>query len=86
MERDELIQALKALVAEECDTDVSAQEITADEQLIGSDTRLGLDSLDALQIALAVKSQYGKRIEEGTDSRRALASINALADFILSDQ
>jgi hypothetical protein len=31
-----------------------------------------------------VQRRYGKRIEGNTETRSALASINALADFILS--
>jgi acyl carrier protein len=42
-----------------------------------------LDSLDALQIALAVKERYKVRIEGGPDGRKAFASLSALADFII---
>ena len=47
---------------------------------------LELDSLDALQLSLAVKERYGVRIEGGPDARRAFASTAALADFILAGQ
>jgi acyl carrier protein len=47
---------------------------------------LELDSLDALQIAMAIKTQYGVRIEDGPSARRAMQSINALADTILNYQ
>ena len=50
---EDLIAALKLLVIEECDKDVSPEEITSDEYLIGGP--LDLDSLDALQICMAVK-------------------------------
>ncbi len=83
-ERDTLKQQLKQLVIDECDKDVDASTITDDEVLIGGP--LDLDSLDALQICMAVKTRYGVRIEGGPDARRALASINALADTILSHQ
>jgi acyl carrier protein len=73
---------LKALIVTECDKDVPPDSIEDDERLIGG--RLELDSLDALQISLAVKDRYGVRIEGGPDSRKALASVNALAEFIVA--
>jgi acyl carrier protein len=77
---DEFKHALKTLVVKECDKDFAADHIQNDEQLIGGP--LGLDSLDALQICMAIKDHYGVRIEGGPIARRALASIDALAEFI----
>lgn len=82
--RAALIDDLKRMVVEECDKDVEPDEIGTDEQLIGGE--LDLDSLDALQIAVAVKTSYGVRIEGGPEGRRALASIASLADFIIEKQ
>ncbi len=85
MNLNELKKTLKELVVEECDVDLEAHEIDDDERLIGSDGRMDLDSLDALSIALEVKSRYGKRIDGGNETRMALGSISALADFILAE-
>lgn len=43
---------------------------------------LGLDSLDALQLAVAVEERYGVRIADETEGKAAFASVDALADFI----
>lgn len=80
-----LKQDLKAMIVDECDIDFSANEILDDEQLIGNDCRVGLDSLDALTISLAVKDRYGKHIDSGNETRTALTSINHLAGFITSE-
>ena len=64
----------------------TADELRDDELLLGGDSRLSLDSLDALTIALAVKDRYGKHIDGGNETRNALASIATLAQFILADQ
>ncbi len=85
MDTDTLKQELKALIVEECDLDIEADSILDDEHLVGSDTRLGLDSLDALTIALAVKDQYGKHIDSGNETRAALTSIGHLAAFISAE-
>lgn len=83
MNSQQLKNDLKALIVEECDTDFEVQDIEDDEYLLGSAGRLQLDSLDALQISIAVQKKYGKRIEGGNESRLALTSINTLAEYIL---
>jgi acyl carrier protein len=82
LDRESLKEDLKRLITTECDKNVDIAEITDDEFLIGGP--LELDSLDALQICMEVKNRYGVRIEGGPEARRALQSINALADTILS--
>jgi acyl carrier protein len=82
LDPNDLKVALKALIVKECDKDFEPESIEDAERLIGG--RLELDSLDALQISMAVKDRYGVRIEGGPDSRRALASVDSLAEFILT--
>ncbi len=76
-----LSQALKELIIVECDKDVSADSVTNDEPLFGGS--LNLDSLDALQLCMAVKRVYGVRIQGSTAARKALKSIDTLAETIL---
>ena len=72
---------LKQLIIEECDKeDLSPADISDDEPLLGG--RLDLDSLDVLQICMAIKTRYNVRIEGNTAARRALKSINTLADTV----
>lgn len=80
---DELKRKLKIMIIEECDKDVELGAINDDDILIGGP--LELDSLDALQICMAVKNDYGVRIEGGPDARRALQSVQSLADTILAE-
>ncbi len=81
---DELTVKLKQLIVEECDVDIDAGQISNHEVLMGEDSRLGLDSLDSLTIALEVKAQFGRHIGSGKEAREALASIDALATHITS--
>jgi acyl carrier protein len=85
MDRGHLKHELKQLIIRECDKKITPAQIDDDAVLIGSQGELELDSLDALQIALAVKREYGKRIDGSTQTRVALTSVNTLADFILAD-
>ena len=78
---ESLKQTLKALIIKECDKDIAPDAIGDDELLIGGP--LELDSLDALQICLAVKDRWDVRIEGGPESRKALASVTALAQTII---
>jgi acyl carrier protein len=73
---------LKQLIIDECEKECAPDDITDDEMLVGSDAPLALDSLDTLQLSLAIKQRYGKRIEGNNETRQALRSINHLAAFI----
>jgi len=85
MDREQLKLELKQMIIKECEKHLRPEQIPDDAILIGSQGSLALDSLDALQIALAVKQHYGKRIDGSNQTRAALTSVNSLADFILSD-
>ncbi|MGB9429038.1 MAG: acyl carrier protein [Gammaproteobacteria bacterium] len=84
MDRELLKLELKRMIIAECQKNLTPEQIPDDAILIGSASGLDFDSLDALQIALAVKQKYGKRIDGNQGTRAALTSINTLADFILT--
>lgn len=87
-EIEQLKQDLKAMIIDECgkEDDFEVADISDDEILVGPDAPLDLDSLDTLQISMAVKKAYKVRIEGGKEGRQALASIQALAEYILANQ
>lgn len=71
---------LKQLIIDECDKDIDANAIGDDDKLLRG--TLELDSLDVLQICMAIKNRYGVRIEGSAAARKAMASINTLAATI----
>jgi len=73
---------LKKLIIEECDLDIGIEEIGDDDTLFGSDSPIGLDSVDALQISVAVQNKYGVVITDSKVLRRVMKSINTFADYI----
>jgi acyl carrier protein len=73
---------LKALVLSAADKDPPAGGIGDDEILFGPDSRLRLDSLDALQISMEIQKRYGLRLPDSKEARRALSCIANLADYI----
>ncbi|MHB1544856.1 MAG: acyl carrier protein [Gammaproteobacteria bacterium] len=86
VDREQLKLELKKLIVTECQKDLRPELIPDDAILFGSGSIYALDSLDALQIALAVKQHYGKRIDGGNQTRMALSCVDSLADFILLDK
>lgn len=81
-ERNELIDELKRLIVDVCEKDIDPADIADDEQLFGPDARLELDSLDALQISMALQKRYGVRLSDSKETRRIMASIGGLAEFL----
>lgn len=45
---------------------------------------LGLDSLDALQLAMSIEERFGVRIPEGDEARPIFASVDALVAHIVA--
>ncbi len=62
--------------------DVRPEEIGDDEPLFG--VGLGLDSIDGLELVVALEKKYDIKIGSSEESRRALQTVNALARFMES--
>jgi acyl carrier protein len=81
VDRQTLEQQLKELIVKELDLrDKTPDQIDARAPLFGEG--LGLDSLDALQLAMAIEERFGVRLPEGDAARPVFASIAALAEHI----
>ena len=80
----ELRLELKALIVEACDKDCAPASITDDEILFGPEAPLQLDSLDALQVSMAIKKKYGLRLPDSKETRRILSSVGNLAEHLES--
>lgn len=79
---DQLKLEIKRVIVDACELKIEPQAIGDDDLLIGSDSALGLDSLDALQAAVAISKRFGRRINDGKHARRVMRSVNTLAEFI----
>ncbi|SHE22035.1 phosphopantetheine-binding protein [methanotrophic endosymbiont of Bathymodiolus puteoserpentis (Logatchev)] len=82
----ELVAELKTLFIDGLHLeDISAEDIGADEPLFGEG--LGLDSIDALEIAVLLDRQYGVKITSEDDRNQAIfASLNSLAEFVTENR
>lgn len=73
---------LARLLLDACDKNEPPGGLAADEILFGPQSRLELDSLDALQISMAIQKRYGVRMPDSKETRRALASLGTLASHL----
>ncbi|WP_426117858.1 phosphopantetheine-binding protein [Pseudomonas sp. DSP3-2-2] len=65
--------------------DISTHDIGNDQILFGEG--LGLDSVDALELGLAIQKRYGIKIDaDAKDTRDHFTSVNSLAAFVIARQ
>lgn len=64
---------------------ITADQIDPQATLFGGD--LGLDSIDALELALAVSKRYGFQLRsDNPDNQRIFGSLRALAEHVESNR
>lgn len=73
---------LKELIIKECDLEKNPDEVNDDGAMFGPDSEFGLDSIDALQISMALKNKYGVSITDSKEMRRIMVSLNTFADYL----
>ena len=65
--------------------DINPHEIGDQQNLFGEG--LGLDSVDALELALAIQKQYGIKIDaDAKDTRNHFSNVASLAAFVTAKQ
>lgn len=85
MEASDVRKALKELMVTELNLEgKSPSDIDDEGALFGSG--LGLDSLDALQLAMSIEERFGVRVPDGDEARPIFASVNALTEYIVRTQ
>ncbi len=73
---------LKKLIVAACNRETAPDSIGDDDTLIGNDSALGLDSLDILQVNVAIGQHFGVRIDDSKHALRVMKTVNTLADYI----
>jgi acyl carrier protein len=81
MDGAQLRAAIKRLIVTELNLKGRDPEaIDDDAPLFGGG--LGLDSLDALQLAMCIEENFGVRIPEGEQARSIFRNVRAIADHV----
>lgn len=83
----ELEKELMEIIVGACKIeDPIPDDISPDDPLLGPDSVFGLDSLDAVEIVVAVETRYKVRIGADENSRLVFRSLRTLADHIRSER
>ena len=82
MQGTDLKRKIKELLVSELNLSGKDPASIDDEALLFDNTGLGLDSLDALQIAMLIEEHFGVRVPEGDEARPIFRSVASLAEFV----
>lgn len=83
MDATTLKSEIKRLIIQALDLRGRSEADIADDAPLFGDG-LKLDSLDALQLAVALEERYGCEVPDGEEGRRIFASVTAIAEFVAS--
>ena len=82
MDLDNLEAQIKSFIVTRLSLDISPDDIADDQVLFGeSKGSLGLDSVDALELVVGIRSDFGIVVDEDVDPS-ALMTVRAIGDFI----
>ena len=80
---NELRQRVKAMLVENLMLQLTADEIKDDQTLFGPGS-LGLDSVDALQLVVALDKNFGLKIPTPAAAKEILQSVDSIVAAIQS--
>lgn len=84
---DNLRAEIKRMITETLNiTEVNPDDIDNEEPLFSGTNIIRLDSVDALEIIMAIQRNYNIRIADQATARYSLKSVNTIAEFIVSEQ
>jgi acyl carrier protein len=72
---------IKTMLKDELMLEMSLEEIDSDATLFGP-TGIGLDSVDALQLVVALEKHFKLKITDQTKAREILQSVNTIANAL----
>jgi acyl carrier protein len=82
---EELKRQIKRMLVENLMLQNTADEIGDDQPLFGPGG-LGLDSVDALQVVVALDKNYGLKIPDPETARKIIYSINSITAAVENHQ
>jgi acyl carrier protein len=82
--REETEQKIKEIIVSSLDLeDLTPADIVTDAPLFGEG--LGLDSIDALELGMAIRKEFGVAFSKNPAENKAIFhSVNTLADYVES--
>lgn len=80
-EMSALKQRIKQLLVENLMLQLAPNEILDDQPLFGPNS-LGLDSVDALQVVVALDKQFGLKIADPAAAQKILRTVTTIAEAV----
>ncbi len=81
-ERAELTHRFLDVLIDRLSLDIEPEDVAEDSPLFGAG--LGLDSVDALEIAIAIETEFGCEVTD--EDMQVFRSVNTVVDFILANK
>ncbi len=81
MNQAELGISVKRMIVKAVKLKIPAESIESTKPLFGPDS-VGLDSLDALELVIALEKEFGVRIPDSEVGRKVLVSVETVVKFI----
>ena len=85
MDNTAIKQDIRKLMVENLMLQITPEEIGDDQPLFGPGS-VGLDSVDALQLVVALDKAYGLKIADPEAAKKTLQNVNSIADAIVKHQ
>lgn len=76
---------IKRLIVDELMLKITPEEIGNDQPLFGPNS-LGLDSVNALQLVVALEGAYGLKISDQAKAKAILANVDAIAAAVEANE
>jgi len=76
---------IKEMLVENCMLQIPVEQIGDSQPLFGPGS-LGLDSVDALQLVVALDKNYGLKVPDPEAAKKILHSINSMAEAVTNKQ
>ena len=85
--QDQLKNDIKQLIIDTLNIkDVKPEDVPDEAPLFGDNNAMGLDSIDGIEIIMAIQRKYNVRMDDQNVARFILESINTIADFVTKEQ
>ncbi|MBC7961836.1 MAG: acyl carrier protein [Steroidobacteraceae bacterium] len=82
---EELIPKVKQMIIDSLRIEgMSPDEIESDAPLFGEG--LGLDSIDALQLVVAMEKEFGVVVPDAATGSKVFASVRSMAEYIVENK
>ena len=81
----DLKEEIKRLIVENLMLQITAAELGDQQRFFGPES-LGLDSVDALQLVVALDKAYGLKITDPETARRVLENVTTMAAAVAQHQ